>query len=156
MMRNLFRMGLLVISVSLGMGLCQSGWAQDYEEAAMQLEMRERGLSVERIEAEMAFQKQMRGLELEARRVEIDRMRDATPPGKGGAAGVLLLCLIANILMAVWVYTDNRRRETGYGIWIVITLLVGFFGALVYAVIRLGDTAATAPAAPARSSAARK
>jgi hypothetical protein len=64
--------------------------------------------------------------------------------------------LIANILMAVWVYTDNRRRETGYGMWIAITVLVGFFGALVYAVIRLADTAATAPAAPTRSSAARK
>ena len=56
-------------------------------------------------------------------------------------AVLLLLVAVVHILMAIWVYADNRKRGAGYGLWIVITLLSGFFGALVYAVIRLGDLA---------------
>jgi len=50
-----------------------------------------------------------------------------------------LVCLTIHILLSVWVYQDLRRRNTGSGIWIVITLLAGLFGAAVYALVRLGD-----------------
>ena len=36
-------------------------------------------------------------------------------------------------------YVDIRSRKAGSGLWVVITLLAGFFGALIYAVVRLGD-----------------
>ncbi len=41
--------------------------------------------------------------------------------------------------LAIWVYGDIRKRNAGSGIWIVVTLLAGFFGALLYAIARLGD-----------------
>jgi len=46
---------------------------------------------------------------------------------------------IIHILLAVWVYQDLRRRNTGSGIWIVITLLAGLCGAAVYALVRIGE-----------------
>ena len=56
-------------------------------------------------------------------------------------AFVLLMAGVAiiHILLAVWVYQDLRRRNTGSGIWIVITLLAGLCGAAVYALVRLGE-----------------
>ena len=54
--------------------------------------------------------------------------------------GLMLLgAAVIHILLAVWVYQDLRRRNTGSGIWIVITLLAGLCGAAVYALVRLGD-----------------
>ena len=154
-MRCLFHVVLVAGAGCLGMSLYQQGWADEFEKAEIDLEFRERQLELERMEADIAFQNQMRELELVERRVQIDHLRDPTPQAKGGGAAILLLCMVVNILMAVWVYADNRRRDAGYGIWIVITLLVGFFGALVYAIIRLGDMNASQPA-PTRSTAARK
>ena len=51
----------------------------------------------------------------------------------------MFICFIVHILLAIWVYGDIRRRNTGSGIWIIITLLTGLLGALVYAIVRLGD-----------------
>ena len=57
-----------------------------------------------------------------------------------GVLGLLLgICVIVRILLAVWVYTDIRQLNRGSGIWIVIVLLAGLLGALVYAVVRIGD-----------------
>ena len=52
---------------------------------------------------------------------------------------VMVMCLIVHVLAAVWVFQDIRIRGTGSGIWIVIALIAGLPGALVYAVVRLGD-----------------
>jgi hypothetical protein len=51
----------------------------------------------------------------------------------------LLGCAIVHILTAVWVFQDIRARGAGSGLWIVIALLAGLLGVLVYAVVRLGD-----------------
>jgi hypothetical protein len=51
-----------------------------------------------------------------------------------------IICLLVNILTAVWVYQDIKIRHVGSGIWVVIALLTGLFGAFVYAIVRLGDT----------------
>ena len=111
------------------------------ELARMQLELRER-------ETEVEFQREMQELELEQRRVHLERERGAKEhPGhgddKGGAHLLLILCAIVHILVAVWVYTDIRKRNSGSGVWIVIALLAGLLGVLVYAVVRLGDTRQT-------------
>lgn len=52
---------------------------------------------------------------------------------------VMVCCTVVHILSAVWVFQDIRSRGAGSGVWIVIALLAGLFGVLVYAVIRLGD-----------------
>ena len=50
-----------------------------------------------------------------------------------------MMCVVVHILVAIWVFQDIRTRGTGSGIWIVIALIAGLLGALVYAVVRLGD-----------------
>lgn len=56
-----------------------------------------------------------------------------------------LLCWIAfcivvcNILLAVWVFTDIRKRGEGSGLFIVLALLIGIPAAVVYALVRIGD-----------------
>lgn len=52
---------------------------------------------------------------------------------------LLLICFIVHILTAVWVFQDIRKRGAGSGLWIVIALLTGLLGTLVYAVVRLGE-----------------
>ena len=52
---------------------------------------------------------------------------------------IMVMCLVVHILVAVWVFQDIRTRGTGSGLWIVIALIAGLLGALVYAVVRLGD-----------------
>jgi uncharacterized membrane protein (DUF106 family) len=91
--------------------------------------------------------------QLDRERQELERQRDRMQPQrqwparkkmyKGGhkpMCGLLMvMCLAVHILVAVWVFQDIRTRGTGSGIWIVIALLAGLLGALVYAVVRLGD-----------------
>ena len=56
---------------------------------------------------------------------------------------LLAVCFVVHILVGVWVYQDIRRRNAGSGIWIALGLLTGLLGALVYAVVRLGDSRQT-------------
>jgi hypothetical protein len=57
--------------------------------------------------------------------------------------GLLRLCvlvgIIFNILLAVWIFTDIRKRGEGSGIFIVLALLAGIPAALIYALTRIGD-----------------
>ena len=53
--------------------------------------------------------------------------------------GFMFVCMVVHILLAVWAYQDIRKRNAGSGVWIVVTLLTGLLGALVYAVVRMGD-----------------
>jgi hypothetical protein len=57
---------------------------------------------------------------------------------------LMTTCVLVHILTAVWVYQDIQRRHVGSGLWIVIALLTGLCGTLVYAVVRLGDAPKTA------------
>ncbi len=119
------------------------------ESRMAELEMRARELEIEAHAAELKFQNEVRELELEERRTELERRRlgpghtgrSRHPHGKCGEmfGGFVLLCAVVNLLLAIWVYRDIRKRNAGSGLWIVITLLVGFFGALLYVITRLGD-----------------
>jgi len=53
-------------------------------------------------------------------------------------APIILVCLIMHILLAVWVYTDVKKRD-GSGFWVAIVLLSGFPGAILYALVRIGN-----------------
>jgi hypothetical protein len=109
----------------------------------MELDLHER-------EAELDFRREMHKLELEKRQTRLQHQRarqkhgHGWKKGKDGDGGPLLILLaIVHILTAIWVYQDIRKRGVGSGIWIVIALLTGLIGTLVYAVVRLGNTPQT-------------
>jgi len=123
------------------------------EEVGRQLRLRRAQMEMEGREAELDFQRKMRELELERHKAKLGRQRK---PHKHPACFrhcrkcvmlpflVLGVCLVVHILLAVWVFQDIRKRNAGSGIWIVIALLTGLLGTLVYAVVRLGNTKQTA------------
>ena len=70
------------------------------------------------------------------------------PPGGPGHKGkdlgglialLLLIGLAFNVLMAVWIAGDNRRRGGGAGIFVAAAVLAGFPAAIVYTLMRIGD-----------------
>ncbi len=115
-----------------------------------QFDIRDRQMDVEQRQAQMAFQNEMQEIELEKARLGLERERQMMKPPvpyghpqgqkmPDGHAAFMLLCAVVNVLFTTWVFRDLRKRNAGSGLWIAITLLAGFFGALVYAVVRLGD-----------------
>jgi hypothetical protein len=110
-------------------------------EAVQEMERRVHELEFQEREADVAFNREMRELELQERRRQIE--------GRGHHGGRAFPCLVfflvVNILLTIWVYQDIRKRGAGSGLWIAITLLAGFFGALLYAVVRLGDIRQSSP-----------
>jgi hypothetical protein len=109
------------------------------EDMEMQLEMHERKMELEQRQAKMDMERKMQELDLEQRRMELERARDDGDDGKGALGVLMLICGVVHILVAVWVYMDIRQLNRGSGIWIVIALLTGLMGALVYAIVRLGN-----------------
>jgi hypothetical protein len=51
----------------------------------------------------------------------------------------MLVALVFNILAAIWIYSDIRKRGEGPGIFIALALIAGIPAALIYAVVRIGD-----------------
>lgn len=58
---------------------------------------------------------------------------------KGLVSLFILTCIIFNILIAIWIFTDIRRRGTGSGLFIVLALIAGVPTAIIYAIVRIGD-----------------
>jgi hypothetical protein len=120
-----------------------------------QLELQNRQLELRAHENKIRAEREMLELKLQQRRAEFERQRTGVQERTGWACGAMPrcpvhdrigilgplfgLCLVIHVLLAVWVYQDIRRRNAGSGIWIVITLLTGICGALLYALVRLGD-----------------
>ena len=68
--------------------------------------------------------------------------RPAPKATKGLQDLLRLLCLIGficNILLAVWIFTDIRKRGEGSGIFIALALVAGIPAALIYSLARIGD-----------------
>lgn len=65
------------------------------------------------------------------------------PPMHRGCACILRallgLLVIIHIMLAVWVYTDIRKRGEGHGLFIILALLAGIPGTILYALVRIGD-----------------
>ena len=120
------------------------------EDIEFQMELRGREFELQQQEAQMDIERKMQELELEKRKIELEHMRrpkehpghmeDNDDDDDDELHPILLLLAVVHILCAVWVYQDIRRRAGGSGIWIVIALLTGLLGTLVYAVVRLGDS----------------
>jgi preprotein translocase subunit SecY len=58
-------------------------------------------------------------------------------------AGLLKLCfmvaIVFNILLAIWIYTDIRKRGEGSGLFIALAILAGIPAAIIYSLVRIGD-----------------
>jgi hypothetical protein len=114
------------------------------------MEMRKREMDLQHQKDQMDIERRMQELELEKRKIELENMRrpkehpeqvkDNDDDDDDDLHPLLLLLAVVNILCAVWVYQDIRQRAAGSGIWIVIALLTGLLGTLVYAVVRLGES----------------
>lgn len=52
---------------------------------------------------------------------------------------VFLVCIVSNILLAIWIFTDIRKRNEGSGIFIALALVAGVPAAIIYALTRIGD-----------------
>lgn len=52
---------------------------------------------------------------------------------------VFVVGLICNILLAVWIFGDIRKRGEGSGIFVVLALFAGIPAAIIYSLVRLGD-----------------
>ena len=118
------------------------------ENIEFQMEMHEREMELQHRKAEMDIERRMQELELEKHKIELehmrrpkeDPMRVEDDDDDDDLHPLLLLLAVVHILCAVWVYQDIRRRAGGSGLWIVIALLTGLLGTLVYAVVRLGES----------------
>jgi len=140
-MKRYVLMSVLLVS----MFACPAVLSQEFEPEDMEIEMemRERAMELEQSERKMDMEQEMHKLEIEQRKLELERAQnddDDDDDDCEGALGFLfLLCAVVHILTAVWVYMDIRQLNRGSGIWIVIALLTGLLGTLVYAVVRLGN-----------------
>ncbi len=58
-------------------------------------------------------------------------------------AGLVKMCLLVgfifNILLAIWIFTDIRKRGEGSGVFIALALLAGIPAAIIYSLVRIGD-----------------
>ena len=50
-----------------------------------------------------------------------------------------LVAIIFNILLAIWIFSDIRKRGEGSGVFIALALLAGVPAAIIYAIVRIGD-----------------
>jgi hypothetical protein len=51
----------------------------------------------------------------------------------------LLVVIVFNILLAIWIYSDIRKRGEGSGIFIALALLAGIPAAVIYTLARIGE-----------------
>ena len=113
---------------------------------AQNFQVRQKQLNLEEREMELNFKRQMRKLELDKKKFELEQKKKALRSKRyhrhgrhKRMAGFFFLCLVIHILLTVWVFKDMRQRNAGSGLWIVIVLLSGVCGALIYSLVRLGD-----------------
>ena len=132
MMRHFWISGVTVMLLSAGVFSQEADMERDLDRQHERLELEARQMGLE-------FERQMQELKLEERRAEIERLRQERHNGRGGLAALLAVALVVHLLLAIWVYQDVRQRNAAGGLWIVITLLSGCFGAVIYAIVRLGD-----------------
>lgn len=59
--------------------------------------------------------------------------------------GIVFVGFICNILLAIWIYTDIRKRGEGSGIFVAMALVAGIPAAIIYALTRIADKNASAP-----------
>jgi hypothetical protein len=57
-----------------------------------------------------------------------------------GMVGLVFLgCVVCNVLLAIWIFSDIRKRGEGSGIFVVLALVAGIPAAIIYSLVRIGD-----------------
>lgn len=115
---------------------------RDLESAEMKLEMGHLELKNARQHAEFEFENEMRQLELEQRRLEINNFaKGPKNPHKAHPSPCLMFFVLAtfvvHILSTIWVYKDMDQRKNRSGLWVAIVLLGGLLALIPYSIIRL-------------------
>lgn len=49
---------------------------------------------------------------------------------------LVIVYYIIGILIAVWVYKDAKKRDMNAAVWLLIVLLTGCIGCIIYLVVR--------------------
>lgn len=58
----------------------------------------------------------------------------------GDLARLMILgCILCNVLLAIWIFMDIRKRGEGSGIFVVLALVAGIPAAIIYSLTRIGD-----------------
>jgi hypothetical protein len=58
----------------------------------------------------------------------------------GDMARLMILgWLLCNVLLAIWIFMDIRKRGEGSGIFVVLALVAGIPAAIIYSLTRIGD-----------------
>jgi hypothetical protein len=120
----------------------------DKKEARLQIE--ERRLAIEQKERELAFQRRnmdtqfkrrMDGLDQGPRAMWKQRMHRFLPLLVLVKLMALcaVVCFVIHVLLTIIVFNDMRARRTMNGLWIVLVLISGVCGAVVYALFRMGE-----------------
>ena len=150
---------LIALSLTAMTGLAQQPGKKDFKpgnpemmKAMQQMQREKTEMQLASYEAELEFDRRMRDLDIRERELELERMeKEIHAPDRHQAMikrhkkikechdFIVLVIGLIHILMAIWVYKDIRKRNSGSGIWIIVTLLAGFFGVVPYAIIRLSD-----------------
>jgi hypothetical protein len=52
---------------------------------------------------------------------------------------VTVVWIICNVLVAVWIYSDIRKRGEGSGIFIALAIVAGVPAAVIYSLVRIAD-----------------
>jgi TctA family transporter len=67
-----------------------------------------------------------------------------TIPDLAGALGAMYMVMIIGLivtyviffLIAIWVYKDAKKRDMNATVWLLIVLLTGCIGCIIYLVVR--------------------
>ena len=49
---------------------------------------------------------------------------------------IVIVFYIVGILIAVWVYKDAKKRDMNAAVWLLIVLVTGCIGCIIYLIIR--------------------
>jgi len=49
---------------------------------------------------------------------------------------VLLVVCVISLLIAIWVYKDAKKRDMNAAVWLLIVLVTGCIGCIIYLVVR--------------------
>lgn len=70
-----------------------------------------------------------------------------------GLAGIFCLIpivfFIVAILLCVWVYRDAQSRGMNGALWLIIVLITGIFGLIIYLIVRKDKGSSSPPSPPA-------
>ncbi len=49
---------------------------------------------------------------------------------------LMILFFVIGLLLAIWVYRDAKKRDMNAAVWLLIVLLTGCIGCIIYLVVR--------------------